>query len=365
VTADNRLRIDLTKTHSDGFQLTVDIQASAGPGSVIIVFGPSGSGKTTLLRCLAGLEEIDRGRVTFNGTLWSDAASHFSLPPQKRQLGYVPQQYALFPHLNVRQNIEYGLSRREREAEREAIDGLLDMFHLRDLEDHVPTAVSGGQKQRVALARALAPKPRILLLDEPLSALDDPTRKQLRAELRSFFRKLAVPAILVTHDWEDALGLGDEMLVLSGGKLVQAGSPGDILSRPENLDVAGIVGTDTIVEGRVIARDPGLIAVQIGSCRVWATEIEPEVDGVYVCIRGEDVALEMSQSKTGTSARNHLSGRVVGVHSAGALYRVSVDVGFLLVAAVTRASVEDLRLSTGTRVTAVMKATAVHLIPRF
>jgi molybdate transport system ATP-binding protein len=365
VASDHRLRVDVTKTRSDGFQLRVTVEVEACPGSVLVVFGPSGSGKTTLLRCLAGLETIESGRVTFNGTLWADAGSGFFLPPQKRKVGYLPQQPALFPHLNVRRNVEYGLNRRDREADRGRIDDLLDLLQLRNLQDHAPSAISGGQKQRVGLARALAARPGILLLDEPLSALDVPTRKQLRAELRRFFRDVQVPAVLVTHDWEDALGLGDEMLVLSKGSMLQVGPPREILSRPGNLDVAGIVGTDTIVEGRVVERGGGLVGVQVAGCRVWATEMDSAVDEVYLCIRGEDVALEISSSNVRTSVRNRLRGRVVDIHAGGPLHRVVIDVGFQLVATVTRASAEDLQLAPGTEVDAVMKATAVHLIPRF
>ncbi|RPI26652.1 MAG: ABC transporter ATP-binding protein [Acidobacteria bacterium] len=357
------LQVSIKRNFAGRFLLDVSFNVGAGPGTVLVIFGPSGSGKTTVLRCLAGLESVDEGTIRFDGEAWSDTAGKVFVIPQKRNIGYVPQDYALFPHLSVRGNVEYGIPRARREAEGPWIDRLLLILGLTDLQQALPGSISGGQRQRVALARALARRPRLLLLDEPLSALDAPTRSVLRFELRRQLKQLDVPAVLVTHDWEDALGLGDQMIVLSGGRLLQSGSPLDILTKPENLAVASVVGVETVVPGRRVRRERGIAQVQVAGLNLWAADIDQPGDEVYVCIRAENVTLEIG-SATKSSARNHLPGVLLGVVAAGPLMRVKVDVGFHVDALVTRQAVEDLDLKVGSPVGISIKATAIHLIPR-
>jgi molybdate transport system ATP-binding protein len=358
------LDVDIGKDFDGGFRLEVRFQAETEEGSVLVAFGPSGAGKTTLLRCLAGLESVDRGRISFSGVVWADAESRAFVRPQRRKVGYVPQDYALFPHLSVRRNIEYALGRAARKRERAWIDGLLQLFEIDALQDSAPLAISGGQRQRVALARALAGRPRLLLLDEPLSALDLPTRRALRLELRRCLRRLAVPAVLVTHDWEEALALGDQMVALAAGRTLQCGPPSEILTRPANLDVAAIVGVDAIVPGEIVETAEGVAKVRIGpqtlSAAAPETAAGPEV---WVCLRAEEVTVEIGEAAR-TSARNHLVGRITEVAPAGALVRATLDVGFPLVALVTRQAVSDLGIAPGREIRAGIKATAVHLIPR-
>jgi molybdate transport system ATP-binding protein len=324
----------------------------ADSASITILFGPSGAGKTTVLRCIAGLERIDSGRVEFDGTDWTH------VPPQKRPVGYLFQDYALFPHLRVRENIGYSLKRSPAAIEQIAatlqVDGLLDRW---------PDELSGGQQQRVALARALARKPRLLLLDEPLSALDAATREHVRSELLQTLRKLGIPAIVVTHDWVDALTLGDRMVVMSGGRVLQTGSPQDVLTRPQHTEVAAAAGVDTVVPGRIQRRDGGIAMLQVGSAVLASADTPVDASDFYVCIRGEDVTLEKGRAEQ-SSARNHLQGHVCDVVPAGVLTKVVMDVGFELVALVTRQAIADLGIVTGSEVFAVFKASAVHLIPK-
>jgi molybdate transport system ATP-binding protein len=329
-------------------QASIRIEDSA---STTILFGPSGSGKTTVLRCIAGLESITSGRVVFDGIDWTN------VPPQKRPIGYLFQDYALFPHLRVRDNIGYAKNSRS------AVDSIASTLKIGDLLDRRPSELSGGQQQRVALARALARKPRLLLLDEPLSALDLSTRDFVRSELREILRSLGMPAIVVTHDWVDALTLGDRMVVISGGRALQAGVPQEVFARPQHPEVAAAVGVETLVAGKVLQREAGVARISVAGASLVAADSGDDSPEVYVCIRGENVTLEKGRAEQ-SSARNHLQGRVMDIVPAGVLTKVTIDAGFELVALVTRQAVEDLALAKGSEIFAVFKASAVHLIPK-
>jgi molybdate transport system ATP-binding protein len=357
------LQASIQRKFGGGFRLNVAFKTETPPGSVLVVFGPSGSGKTTLLRCLAGLESVDQGSIEFDETIWCDTERRLLVRPQQRHIGYVPQDYGLFPHLSVRRNIVYGIPRSVLEKEKTWVDQLISVLGLQDLQHHLPSGISGGQRQRVALARALARRPKLLLLDEPLSALDAPTRASLRLELRRTLRELAVPAVLVTHDWEDTLTLGDQMILLVNGDLLQSGTPLDILTRPESLAVASVVGVETVTPGRRVRRERGIAELDVAGLILWAADVDFQDDDVYVCIRAENVTLEVG-SGTRSSARNHLPGTVTSLAAAGPLVRVTVDVGFKIQALVSRQALEDLDLDLGSDVIAGIKATAVHLVPR-
>jgi molybdate transport system ATP-binding protein len=237
------------------------------------------------------------------------------------------------------------------------------MLKVSDVFDRKPLELSGGQQQRVALARVLAREPQLLLLDEPLSALDVATRDHVRSELAHLLRSLGIPAIVVTHDWVDALTLGDWMLVMGGGRILQTGPPQEVFTRPQHREVAAAVGVETVVSGRVLGRTAGIATLEVGSGQLAAADPGGDATEFYVCIRSEDVTLEKGRAQQ-SSARNHLRGVVVAVVPAGVLTRVIVDVGFELIALVTRQAVEDLKLVAGADVFAVFKASAVHLIPK-
>ncbi|MCC7375555.1 MAG: ABC transporter ATP-binding protein [Verrucomicrobiales bacterium] len=191
---------------------------------VTVLFGPSGSGKTTTLRCLAGLVRPDEGRITFDAETWFDAGTRHCLEPRHRNVGFVPQDYALFPHLTVEHNIDYGLHHLPRLERRERVAEAIAWLDLGGLERRLPRELSGGQQQRVALARAVVRRPRLLLLDEPLSALDAPTRQRIRGELRDLLHRFETPTLLVTHDREEAHVLGDDLVVFDAGRVVSRGS---------------------------------------------------------------------------------------------------------------------------------------------
>ena len=344
------LTADIVKQFEGGPRVEASIQISSAASNTIL-FGPSAAGKTTVLRCIAGLETLTSGRILFAGDDWTN------IPPQRRPVGYLFQDYALFPHLRVRDNIGYAVKHSQGVVEQVA-----EMLRVADVLDRWPSELSGGQQQRVALARTLARKPRLLLLDEPLSALDASTRNHVRTELAQLLRNLGIPAIVVTHDWLDALTLGDQMLLMSSGRVLQSGPPQEVFTRPQHREVAAAVGVETVAAGRIQQRDSGIAFLQVGSVKLLAADPGGDEVDFYVSIRGEDVTLEKGRAAQ-SSARNHLRGRVMDIVPTGVLTKVTLDVGFELVALVTRQAVADLDLSKGAVVFAVFKASAVHLIP--
>ncbi len=331
--------------------------------SVTVLFGPSGSGKTTILRCLAGLERPDRGFIQFEDETWFDNGRGVVLSPQRRGVGYVAQAYALFPHLTVARNLAYGLGDLGAADRQRRIEEMLKLVGLADLGNRYPRQLSGGQQQRVALARALARRPRLLLLDEPLSALDAPTREQLRRELRRLLAELGVPALLVTHDRVETLALGDSVVILDEGRVCQCGPVPEVFTRPASLEVARIVGVETVEPAQVLAVAEGLATMAVGPVRLVALVQGSGVGDAYVSIRAEDVILEKGETVSST-ARNRLPGRIVTLVRDGPRMRVGLDCGFALTALVTSQVCLELALREGDPVIALIKAPAVHLIPR-
>ncbi|HSW49988.1 MAG TPA: ABC transporter ATP-binding protein, partial [Bryobacteraceae bacterium] len=299
----------------------------------------------------------------FGDQVWFDSRAGICLPPQARRLGLLAQDYALFPHMTVRENVEYGLKGRSRSDRHSTATRMLEFFEITKLAGRRPPEISGGEAQRVALARALAPSPRLLLLDEPLSALDAPTRSRVRTELHRHLREIQIPSLLVTHDRTDAMSLGSRMVVMVEGEVRQVGPVDEVFRRPAGALVASTVGVETVVRGEVAAEEDGVLAVRVSGGEVHAvgTEDLPLGEAVLVCVRGEDVTLQ-KQAAGLESARNHFSGAVTAIENHGAVERVTLDCGFPLVAIITRRSREEMGLSVGEIVTAAVKATAVHLI---
>lgn len=247
-----RLEVGL-RLQVPGFALDVDWTAGEG---VAVLFGPSGSGKTLTLQCLAGLVHPQAGRIVLDGQVLFDATAGIHLPPQQRRVGYVFQGYALFPHLSVAENLAFGLHGAPRTERARRTAAMIERLGLGQLERRYPRELSGGQKQRVALGRALATEPALLLLDEPLSALDMPLRRTLRDELRSILSEWKIPAVLVTHDLAEAYQLGDRVIVYEQGSVRQAGPRGELLWRPASESVARILGIRNILRGRVLEASP-------------------------------------------------------------------------------------------------------------
>ena len=354
---------NIAKTFPGGFALETSLTVPLGPSTVLILFGPSGSGKTTILRCLAGLDRPDKGRIHFVSRTWFDMELAIDVPPQEREVGYMSQDYSLFPTYSVAGNIGFGLGGLTTEEKQRRVTESLALLNLQGLEHLTPRQLSGGQQQRVALARAVARRPQLLLLDEPLSALDTPTRLRLQGELRHLLKQLAIPSIVVTHDWGEALALGDHMAVIGSGRVLQTGTPQEVFNRPADAEVARIVGIETALEGRIVESTGGLTTVEVAGVTLHALAEDDVGPDVFVCISAEDIVLGQDGGGL-TSARNQLRGRVVDLSSMGALVKVGLDCGFPLSAVVTRSAVEDLHLSPGMAVTASMKAGAVHLVPR-
>jgi molybdate transport system ATP-binding protein len=353
---------DIQKKFGSGAHVKASIHIEPG-STVTILFGPSGAGKTTVLRCIAGLERLTAGRVVFKNQVWSDAGGGTHVPPQHRSIGYLFQDYALFPHLTACDNIAFGIQRLPEQERKRRIALSAASLQVEDLMDRWPAELSGGQQQRVALARALVREPQLLLLDEPLSALDGPTRDHVRGELGRTLRRLSIPAILVTHDWVDALSLGDQLVVMSKGEVLQTGEPQDVFAKPTHPEVASAVGIETVATGRVKERRGDVVVLSVGNAELFAIDPQDGYSDYFVCIRGENITLETGHAGQ-SSARNHMKGAVTAITPSGSLLKVSVDIGFEAVALVTRQAVMDMALRPGAEVFAVFKAPAVHLIPR-
>ncbi len=319
----------------------------------LALVGPSGAGKTTALHAIAGLRRVREGRVSFGGTPWVDSAAGIDLPSERRRVGMVFQHGALFPHLTVAGNVRFG--RRDG-----PIGELLERFGIRELAHARPRDLSGGERQRVALARAVASDPVLLLLDEPVSSLDAATKAVISAELLAHLRSLGLPAILVSHDFADVLGMADRIAVMEAGRIVQVGSGRELLEAPASPFVAALTGVN-FFEG-VARRRAGLTEVLApdGGARFLSTDAA--VGPVGVAVPPWEVAL--SASRPEGSALNALAGDVRRVTGVGNRVRVTVGSDPPVVAEVTDESVRRMRLAPGVRVVATWKATGTRLVPR-
>ena len=333
-----------------------DVSFTLARGGWGIVLGPAGAGKTTLLETIAGVRRASAGHVLLR------EADVTRVPPERRGLGIVYQHGYLFPHLTVDENVRYGASDPAYAA---SVAERLGVSALRGRA--VPT-LSGGERQLVALARALAPRPDILLLDEPFAALDPRRRTRVRRELHAMQRELGITVLQVTHDFAEAGTLGDLALLVEGGRLVQAAPPAELFRRPASAAAAEFLGAENIYSGMAHAvaegGEPGLDTMRFVAAErpLALIAIGEHAGGAgHAVIRGEDVVL--ARDRPGhSSARNVLEGVVTEVATEGALARVTVDVGGVpLVAAVTTAAVRELDLRAGVAVVASIKATAVHL----
>lgn len=300
------------------FTLEIDLRAEAG---LTVLFGPSGGGKSMTLRAVAGLVRPDAGRIVVAGRVLFDSAAGVNLPPQQRRVGFVMQDYALFPHMTVAENIAYGLARRPREEVRRAVAEMLRLMELEGLEARRPAQLSGGQQQRVALARALVTQPQVLLLDEPFAALDVSLREQLRRELRTVQRHFRIPTLFVTHDLAEAYFLAERIAVMDAGRVLQVGTPHEVVHRPANLRVARATGARNVLTGRVLAASELGLTVQVGEAAL-ATPPYPFTVGalVHLCIRPEQVIL-LKREGNG-AAENRFRGEIVEEMTNGLSYRL-------------------------------------------
>ena len=337
--------------------LRLDVGLSAQPGQILAVLGPNGSGKTTLLHTLAGLIRLQNGQIRVAGSVWDRPAENLWRAPQQRRTGLVLADHLLFPHLSVIDNVGFGpRSRGVSRADARARARLeLEALGLGDRLDVRPRELSSGQAQRVALARALATDPALLLLDEPLSALDPATRAQTRADLGVRLRAFSGVTILVTHDPLDALSLADRLVFIEAGTVVQEGTPQEVIARPRDAYVAQVVGLNFLRGQRVSGQE-----VDVGGTTVVAPEVP---DGAAVCVTIPPSAVALYRARPHGSPRNTWPVTVGDIQLIGQTARVSLAGPFPLVAEVTIAAVADLRLGAGQELWATVKATEVHAYP--
>lgn len=342
------------------FTLEVDVEMNR---RVTAVFGPSGAGKTSLLDLIAGLRMPRSAFIQLDGNVLEDTANGFSISTRRRGVGYVPQDLALFPHLSVRQNLLYGCKARAAGKPLFAFEHVIEVLEIQPLISRGVTALSGGEKQRVALARALLTSPRLLLLDEPLASLDTPLKAKIIPYLVRIRDEFQIPMLCVTHDRFVALTLADEMVVLVNGKVLQTGPVPDVFARPANAEVARFVGVETLQPGSITNVNDGLATVSVQRATLTALAPEAAAREVFVCIRGEDVVLQRDVAAA-SSVRNRLSACILSLRPEGPLVRVELDAGFPLFALITRPACAELALREGETITALIKASVIHLVLR-
>jgi molybdate transport system ATP-binding protein len=352
------LRIETRTTRGD---LELEVELAVESGECLALAGPSGAGKTSILRIAAGLLRPGHGQVDANGATWLDTARDIDVPAERRRCGYVFQDYALFPHLSAWQNVAYPLRGMSRQERRARAHELLDRFGLAARADARPRTLSGGERQRVAVARALARRPDVLLLDEPLSALDSRTRADAARELGMLLRESEAPALLVTHDFTEAAQLGDRVGVIDRGRVIQQGTASELAAAPLSAFVAGFTGA-VVLTGTARQGPGGLTEVALdGGGRV----VTPEAGGgpVAVSVYPWEISIEPGSEAPGEgSAQNRLSAEVISITTVGNRVRLGLIGPQPFVAEITVDSAERLGLKVGDRVTATWKAAATRLV---
>jgi molybdate transport system ATP-binding protein len=353
------------KLHAREADFVLDVDVSA-PAGFTILFGPSGAGKTTLLDCLAGLATPDAGTIQVGSQVFFDAQTGVTLPVSKRNVGYVFQDLALFPHLTVEGNLAYGLDRFQSKDREQRIGSILDAFRIRDLRKCRPQEISGGERQRVALARSLVTDPCILLLDEPLAALDSPTKARILGDLRAWNEAHRIPILYVTHSREEVFALGERVVVLDRGRVLAQGTPHEVMSAPRQETVAQLAGFENIFDATVIAahEDRGTM-----TCRLAGGKVELETPLVRaepgsqlrIGVRAGDILLAI-QRPEGLSARNVLPGKVASVVRRDVIIAARVDIGVELEVHLTLAARDALQLAPGREVWLVVKTHSCHLM---
>ncbi len=339
--------LDITLSH--GLRdVRLELTLEVGSETVALV-GPSGAGKSSILRAIAGLLRPDVGRIALDGTTWLDTAAGVDVPPENRSVGLVFQEYALFPHLSVRANVAFGATNGR------LVDDVLERMRIGGLARERPARLSGGERQRVALARAIAREPAVLLLDEPLSALDAHTRDTVRGELRELLASLRLPTILVTHDFEDAASLADRVGVMVDGRLLQVGTASALVAAPADPFVARFTGA-TLLHGVAEPGRDGLtrVVLDVGGV-AFTTDVG--VGRVAVAVHPWEVAVSRTAPEDATV--NHIEAPIDSLVTIG--NRVRIRVG-PLAGEITTGSAERLGLREGETVVASFKATAARLI---
>lgn len=319
-----------------------------------MILGPTGAGKTLLLELLAGFYEPDEGRILIGGdeVTYQDS--------EERDVGFVYQDYSLFPHLTVEENIKFGpqVNDFSQDRVREETDRVIDLLGIQHLVNRYPETLSGGERQKTALARGLVLDPDVLLLDEPISALDMPSQEEMRKELKRIHRNAEITTLHVTHNREEASWLGDRIGVMKEGEIVQIGTPNQVLREPGSEFVADFVGTENIFQGESEVED-GIAKINIGK-NIEIEAVSDKKGNVTVCIRPEEILLSRGSIKS--SGRNEFEGEIVEITESENTFRVKVDVGKEFVVVITKRSKSEMNLEVGSKVFLTFKASAVHVI---
>ncbi|CAN5449777.1 ABC transporter ATP-binding protein [soil metagenome] len=346
---------------------TLDLNFDAPADGVTILFGPSGSGKTTTLRAVAGIITPDEGRITLGDQIFFDSTRRVNFPIQRRRVGFVFQDYALFPHFTAEQNVAFGLQDSGGKTRSARAREWLAQLRIEEAAGRYPRELSGGEQQRVAVARALASGPSVMLLDEPLAAVDAATRSKLLSEITALQQQARIPFLYVTHNHAEALRIGQHLILMHAGRVVQTGTPDEVFHRPANAQAAHIVGTENIFPGRIVAHREAegitLIDLGDGGCRVAATYNElPPGAPVTVGVRAEDIIIARERV-TQTSAHNVLSATIKRqFREAGRVELIAESGGVDFKVSITAGTVETLNLAEGTSVYLLIKARAFYLL---
>jgi molybdopterin-binding protein len=347
-----------------------DVSLEVGSGEYLVIIGPTGSGKTILMETVAGILAPDGGRIFLDGRDITEEA------PRRRKVCMVYQDYMLFPHISVKENIAFGLRSRKATSDEieEKVNAASELLGISHLHHRQPDTLSGGEKQRVAIARAIVMEPKVLLLDEPLSALDGVTREKLRRELKRIHDVYGTTIIHVTHNFEEVFSLADRVAVMSGGEIVQVGSPEEVFRRPNCEMIANFVGVENVFKGLASEKE-GLLEIEVDGLVIVSATGDLDGDGgedeksnrredqngreVFASVRAEDILISKDPLKS--SARNSFQGKVEEIANGGMMVKVWVDVGIPFMAMLTRRGCQEMDLAEGDHVYLTFKATAVHV----
>lgn len=363
---DSVLTVRVRHQFSKSFSLDVDFDAPTG---FTMLLGPSGAGKTTILDCIAGLARPGFGRIALGSRVLLDSAARIDVPVAERRLGYLFQDLALFPHLTVEENVQYGITKLPARERRERMMSLLDSFRIAHLLASKPNEISGGERQRAALARSLVTDPATLLLDEPLTALDYATRATILDDLRAWNLSHRIPILYVTHSPQEAFALGEHVVVIEAGRVIAKGLPQDVLRAPRHETIAQIVGFENVFDAVVLAihERQGTMLCRLGRMDSDARELEvplsrAEVGSpVRIAIRAGDIILA-SERPHALSARNTFQGRVVDIKHEGVRVIVHVDAGALFEIHITPGAREELHLEANSLIWLVIKTYSCNLV---
>jgi molybdate transport system ATP-binding protein len=347
-----------------GTDFELDVTFAARPG-ITILFGASGAGKSTLLNCIAGVTTPDRGRIEFPQALF-DSGHKINVPISKRRAGYVFQTLALFPHLTVEDNVQYGLASVPANERKKKVGEILESFHIGHLARRKPGEISGGERQRVALARSLVTNPRILLLDEPLAALDASTKAKIVEDLRMWNAKHRIPILYVTHSREEVFALGERVIVLDRGKIIADGTPHEVIRAPRQETLAQLAGFENVFTARVTAvhENRGTLTchLQDSSVELETPLVRAEMGSTLrVAISAGDILLASAQP-VGISARNVIPGKIVALEQRDVIVMARVNCGVEMQVQLTLAARDSLHLQPGKEVWLIVKTHSCHLL---